>query len=245
MLALMATGPRAGSVGFGHGVTAWEYGLNQCVVIVDYLGRVIWPTGLLLDYGFPRTMTLREAAPCVAVVIVLIALTAVLLARRPRLGYPAAWFLIVLAPTSSVIPIATEVAAQRRVYLALAGLAVLAVTGGFALIRGVATRWADGPTLGGPKAGIGLVTAVAVALACVTWRRASLYHHPEVLWQQSVVAEPGNHRALTNLATTLAARGRYDQAATRLRQALGIAPDSTIAGDNLDTLLASGRGGDR
>ena len=234
LLALMATGPRAGSVGFGHGVTAWEYGLNQCVVIVGYLGRVMWPAGLLLDYGFPRTLTLREAAPCVAVVIALIAVTAVLLVRRPRLGYPAAWFLLVLAPTSSVIPIATEVAADRRVYLALAGLAVLAVTVGDRFIF----------RLG--KINLSPVVAtLALSLACVTWQRASLYQHPEVLWQQSVVAVPGNHRALTNLATALAARGRYDQAATRLRQALGIAPDSTTAGDNLDALLASGRGGDR
>ncbi len=242
LLALMVTGPRAGSVGFGHGVTAWEYGLNQCVVIVGYLGRVMWPAGLLLDYGFPRALTLREAAPFVAVVIALVALTAVLLVRRPRLGYPAAWFLIVLAPTSSVIPIATEVAADRRVYLALAGLAVLVVTVGdrFFFRLGKINL---SPVFTSP---VSLVCIAAVAsLACVTWQRASLYRHPEVLWQQSVAAVPGNHRALTNLATALAARGRYDQAATRLRQALGIAPDSTTAGDNLDALLASGRGGDR
>ena len=156
------------------------------------------------------------------------------------MGYPAAWFLIVLAPTSSVIPIATEVAAERRVYLALAGLAVLAVVlGGF-----IGDRFFQGRKVKLSPINLSPI-AVAVVLACVTWQRALLYREPVVLWQQSVVAVPGNHRALNNLAATLAARGRYDQAATRLRQALRIAPGSTTATDNLDALLASGGGGGR
>ena len=35
-------------------------------------------------------------------------------------GFPGAWFFLILAPTSSVLPIVTEVAAEHRMYLPLA-----------------------------------------------------------------------------------------------------------------------------
>ena len=87
--------------------------------------------------------------------------------------------------------------------------------------------------------------AVALALAVVTWHRATVYHDPVALWERSVEAVPDNHRALTNLATALAAQGEFDQAAERLRQALELEPASTTAAANLDALLATGAAGDR
>ncbi len=234
LLALMATGPRSGTVGFGLGVSAWQYGLNQCVSIVGYLRRAVWPGGLVLDYGFPRPLTIVDAAPWAAILAGLLAATGWLLLRRPRLGYPAAWFFAILAPTSSIVPIATEVAADRRVYLALAGPVVLAVVTGFAMMNRAK-----------PLARHLVVTAIALALGVATWHRAALYHDPVALWEQSVEAVPLNHRALTNLATALAAQGDFDQAAARLRQALQLEPASTTAAANLEALLATGSSGDR
>ena len=48
------------------------------------------------------------------------------------LGFLGAWVFITLSPTSSFVPIATEVGAERRMYLPMAALAVLFV---------VAVRW--------------------------------------------------------------------------------------------------------
>ncbi len=240
LLALMATGPRSGTVGFGLGVSAWQYGLNQCVSIVGYLRRAVWPGGLVLDYGFPRPLTILDAAPSAAILVGLLAGTVWLLLRRPRLGYPAAWFFAILAPTSSIVPIATEVAADRRVYLALAGPVVLAVVTGFAMMN--PAKPAESPK---PPARHLVVSTLALALGVVTWHRAALYRDPVALWEQSVEAVPLNHRALTNLATALAAQGDFDQAAARLRQALQLEPASTTAAENLEALLATGSRGDR
>ena len=44
-----------------------------------------------------------------------------MLARRPHVGFLGAWCFITLAPTSSIVPIATEVGAERRMYLAACG----------------------------------------------------------------------------------------------------------------------------
>ena len=48
---------------------------------------------------------------------------------RPPLGFPGAWFFLTLAPTSSILPIATEVGAERRMYLPLIALVGLAMVG--------------------------------------------------------------------------------------------------------------------
>lgn len=248
LLALSVGGPRSETVGFGHGVTAWQYGLNQCVVVVKYLGRVVWPDGLLLDYGFPVSLDLAEAAPWALGLLGLIGLTVVLLWRWPRLGYPAAWFFVVLAPTSSVVPIATEVAADRRVYVALAGLTVLAAVAGFAMLESVGRRLGGqgrrGPRFAVATALVALIVA-ATPLSIVTWRRAAMYREPATLWEQAVEAHPRNHRALTNLAVTLAAEGRYAEATVHMLRAAVIDPDSTITADNLAALLAAGASRDR
>ena len=245
LLALSVTGPRSETVGFGHGVTAWQYGLNQCVVVVEYLGRVVWPNGLLLDYGFPRTLTLAEAAPWALVLAGLVSLNAVVLVKWPRIGYPAAWFFVVLAPTSSIVPIATEVAADRRVYLALAGLAVLAAAGGAALVNAVGRHFGGQPLRRPALTGFALLTAATMCLSTVSWRRAAMYREPVTLWEQSVEARPHNHRALTNLAVVLASEGRYAEATVHMLRAAAIDPGSTITADNVAALLAAVAGRDR
>src|SRR5688500_12290270 len=59
LAALLLSGPR-GTVGFGAGVGAWTYLLNQAAMIVDYLRLTILPRALVLDYGVPRALTLTE-----------------------------------------------------------------------------------------------------------------------------------------------------------------------------------------
>jgi hypothetical protein len=54
LAAMMWGGPRASSVGFSTGVSAWTYLLNQPPMIVRYLRLTLWPTGLVLDYGMTR-----------------------------------------------------------------------------------------------------------------------------------------------------------------------------------------------
>ncbi len=240
LAALMTRGPRAETVGFGHGVSGWQYALNQCVVITHYLRLVVWPSPLVIDYGFPRPITAAQAAPYAIVVTGLVATAALWFLRRPASGFPAVWVFAVLAPTSSLVPIATEVAAERRMYLPLAGLVVLAVVG----VYGIAFRWpveaSPGRTrrpLTGAVLTIALLSAVA-GLSWTAWRRTMRYHRPLEIWALTVAAVPDNHRALTNYGIALAAAGRLDEAVRRLTEAVDVNPDSPRARYNLGLALA-------
>ena len=126
---LMASAPRQGAAGFSSGVSAWTYLLNQAVVITEYLRLSIWPRALVAFYGWPVPLTLGDVVPYAVFIAILLAVAVGALARAPTLGFLGAWFFVTLAPASSVVPIATEVGAERRMYLPLLALAVLAVVG--------------------------------------------------------------------------------------------------------------------
>jgi tetratricopeptide (TPR) repeat protein len=119
LAAQVAATPRANSAGFTTNVSVWTYLLNQAAIIVRYLRLVFWPVDLVINYGQPAAYTLREVLPQAVVVMALLSLTVAAFRWNTSLAFLGAWFFITLAPTSSVLPIATEVAAERRMYLPL------------------------------------------------------------------------------------------------------------------------------
>jgi tetratricopeptide (TPR) repeat protein len=126
---LMWSGPRMRSTGFSIGLSPWTYMLNQTVVISHYLLLTIWPRALVLMYGPTRPLTLGDVWPYALFITSLSVVASVALIKAPKLGFLGAWFFITLAPASSIVPILTEVGAERRMYLPLAALMVLAVVG--------------------------------------------------------------------------------------------------------------------
>ena len=112
-LAAVATS-RNKTVGFSSGVSAWTYLLNQTQMISQYLKLTIWPHALVIDYGVPRPYGLMDVLPQALLVVTLLIVTGIALVRSPMAGFLGAWFFITLAPTSSFIPIVSEVGAERR-----------------------------------------------------------------------------------------------------------------------------------
>jgi hypothetical protein len=161
LAALMASTPRT-SVGFAAGTDWLVYLWNQFEMIVRYLWLAIWPRDLVLDYGLPRPLAPGDVLPHAALVTALGVATIVALARRPMAGFLGAWFFLTLGPTSSIVPIATEVGAERRMYLPLMAIVVLAVVTIYKL------------TGGGRMARAGAVAA-CVALAAGTYARNREY----------------------------------------------------------------------
>ena len=102
------------------------YLLNQAVLVTRYLRLLIWPRGLVLGLRLPAHADARTGlAGCAG---------SGGAARRDRTcdpalagaaGFAGAWLFLVLAPTSSVVPIVTEVGAERRMYAAAIPLVAL------------------------------------------------------------------------------------------------------------------------
>jgi hypothetical protein len=140
LAAVLWSGPRIHSAGFSTDVSPWTYLLNQAAMITRYLWLAVWPRALVANYGWPRPLTLADVWPQALFLLALAGATVVALRRSPPIGFLGAWFFVTLAPTSSVIPIATEVGAERRMYLPLIPIVVLGVVGGY-LCWSLAERW--------------------------------------------------------------------------------------------------------
>jgi tetratricopeptide (TPR) repeat protein len=223
LAALMSSGPRIHSAGFSSGVSPWTYLLNQTIMIARYVWLAVWPSSLVLNYGVPLPLTLGEVLPYALIVVVLLVLTAIALGRRPALGFLGAWVFITLAPTSSFVPIATEVGAERRMYLplmALAVLAVIAVSRGIVLLATARSSRAERLTSSIFRwASASLLILASTALAAATISRNREYESSLSL-ARTVAERYPTSVAHHMLGAELSRTGRGDQALTELRLAL-------------------------
>src|SRR5208283_1829162 len=228
MLVMDSSG-RKGTVGVGLGMHWWEYALTQPYYLCRYLALSVWPSGLTLDYGTYLSRSVGEVAPYAAVVLLLLALTFVGLWREPPMGFCGLWFFLILAPTSSVVPITTQTGAEHRMYLPLAGLIGLGVVGGYTLWR---RTWQELPRR--LRAGSVLVLAVGVtALGARTVARNEEYRSEVSIWRTVVDRWPINPRAHNNLGFALARAGHTPEAIAQYEAALRLKPDYAEPHENL------------
>jgi tetratricopeptide (TPR) repeat protein len=233
---LHGSAPRGESVGLGLGVGPVTWLWNQQRMLATYLARALWPHPLVLDYGWPLPLGFADVWRESLVVMLWAGVALALWWRRPALGFPLVAGLVALAPSSSVVPIVTEVGAERRMYLPLAGMLLLAC----ALARALFARVAPSARAAS-AAGVALACALGLLLVGATRERNRDYASAERLWRSVLDARPDQPRALLNLGAALRAQGRADEADGYFRAALRAHPPYARAEVQL-ALLALDRG---
>ena len=234
---LMWSGPHRGTVGFSSGITSWVYLVNQIAVVAQYLQLSFWPQPLLLDYGWPNpNLQLADVVPQLLLLIAIATITAAIFVKAPKFGFLGIWFFLTLVPTSSVVPIVNEVAAERRMYLPLLGLVVAAVIGLHLMLQALQgvrrCNWVSlirFPT----------VAVVIVVLGVTTFLRNQDYDSRLSIWKSVIVQRPENARAYNNLGHAYAAEGAHAKAADYYRTAVELRPAYAQAHNNLGNALAA------
>jgi tetratricopeptide (TPR) repeat protein len=213
-----------------HQVPLLVWWMTQAKVLLVYLKLVVWPWPLSIHYAPVYLRTFAEAWPWIAAVATLAAVALALLWRRPAARVVAAAIVLLLAPTL-LVPLPKMMAAERRLYLPLAGVVTLAIVGGYGAVAG---RW--------PSASRRL-SAVATALlllgfSVVTVRRLAVYETPVTIWRDAVLHQPADPMAHYNLGVALVEEGRPpDEAIVHFEDTLRLDPEHTGALDNLGMLL--------
>lgn len=211
-------------------VTWWQYALLSCKSMAIYLRLCIWPAPLVFDYGMAVAPTWRQVIVGAVLVTALLGGVAWGLKRRSRLAFLGLWFLLLLAPTTSVIAIPTQPTAESRLYLPLMAAMVVVV---LSVRRFV------------PRLQAVVLAALACGFAALTIARNEDYRSELAIWAGSVAHVPASARAHANVAVALL-RTDGDRAVARreLETALRLDPGYAAANCNLGQLLLE-MGGDR
>ncbi len=224
-------------------MSTFDYLKIQAEVLVHYLRLSAWPDLLSIDYTWPERSMLLSVWPQALVILLLLSATVFWLVRRSPAAFAGAWFFAILAPTSSFLALPTEIAAERRMYAPLMGLVALVVLGGYRLVVRLEERL---PVARRVAPRLAATAVLALVMAGEMWRtlaRNEDFKDPIRLWSDVTERQPGNRRALYNLAYEQAIRGQ-DQAATEsYQQILRIDPNEPDAWNGLAAIRM--KAGDR
>lgn len=223
------------SVGFAsQSASAWDYLATQSRVIPHYLRLALLPIGQCFDYGWRIDRIGAQHLPTLAA-MGLLALGSLVAAWRGHwLGFIGVACFGILAPTSSIVPLA-DAAVEHRMYLPLAGVLVVLVATCHTLLRRIAmTR--TSPMLAA-RLGPIIALGVALVLTAMTIQRNAIYHSRTALWQSVLALRPDNPRAHSNLGKALRLEGASDEAIAHLHEALRLEPNYAMASYNLGAEL--------
>jgi tetratricopeptide (TPR) repeat protein/4-amino-4-deoxy-L-arabinose transferase-like glycosyltransferase len=217
------------------GIPPLQYALLESVAILRYLRLAFWPHPLCLDrgwgYHWQEMASAGDVLPDVIVVVALLAGTVRAWNRKPALGFLGIWFFLILAPTSSFIPLGDPIA-EHRMYLPLAAVVTGVVVAVFVLGKRLLSKQ-SGSVLGWMACGFAVV-----ALAVLTIQRNRDYISDIAIWDDTVAKCPQNPRAHQNLGFALSQIGKFQEAIEQYEQALRIKPDYAEAHRNLGIALS-------
>ncbi|HVS39546.1 MAG TPA: tetratricopeptide repeat protein [Gemmataceae bacterium] len=177
---------------------------NALISYVSYIGKTIWPAGLVCYYPFPKEIRGQHLSLFEAVMagLLLLAITIVAAAaarRKPYLIVGWLWFLGTLAPVIGLIQVLGDYSmADRFTYIPLIGLFI-------------AGTWAAADWL--PRAGVrpwlSAAAAVVVLAACAvgTWQQVGYWHDSLALWQHALDVNANNYLAYNNIGCVRIAEG--------------------------------------
>lgn len=235
---LSTTNPGA-HLGFGyHEITPVEYALTQFGVIAHYIQLAVWPGSLCLDHTWPVATT--SILPPALLVVFLVTVSFWGIMRRSWLGFLGGCFFLILAPTSSIVPI-KDTLFEHRMYLPLAVVVALVVVCAHRLLELLAggLSWSRQT-----KRLIVAITVIGllVTLSVGTVRRNRDYQGLIAMWTDVTTKIPHNARAFEHLGTANMMRGKPAEAIVAYTNAVEIDTNYTSAHSNLaNVLLESGR----
>jgi cytochrome c-type biogenesis protein CcmH/NrfG len=208
--------------------------LTQTIVIWRYIGLLIWPSGQSIMHGVHRVTSVADPVALVASAGLATVCVVAFRVRRqlPVVAFGLLWFLIVLAPSSSVVTL-VEGMAEHRVYLASAGI--------FIAIAGLGMTAVKAPRRGtaAVPAKYMVATAALITLLCaLTVMRNRVWGSPILLWGEAALHAEGMWEPHYALADSLRESGDCGAAVPEYRKVVELSPSHRDAYVNLGICLA-------
>lgn len=189
-----------------------------------YLWKSVWPADHALLYELPGKFVAGERRWAIAALAVLVLGVAGVIAsqRRRGLGVAIMAYCVLIAPVLGLAQSGIQLVAERYSYLALIPL-------GMAMAVGIAgaghapmqARWARVLS----RVGCGVVLALCVVLAGLTWKQCYVWHETRQLWEQAIRSGAKGPIIHNFLARAMEKTEQYDDAMVEYQRSLDADPN--------------------
>jgi tetratricopeptide (TPR) repeat protein len=203
----------ASTAGFGIKEFTWyQYFFTQCRALFVYIGMFVLPVNLTADWDFPISRTILDRGAIFGLLALLALAAAAWRFRRrfPLASYGYFVFLLLMSPTSSILPI-KDLIAERRLYFSMFGLLLI-------LVDVLSRLKVDRRRLAAA------CLIVVLAAAGATRARAAVWADAVSLWEDTVRHSPNKRRAHFQLAFAYFQQARYNQALEEFQKTAGLGP---------------------
>jgi Flp pilus assembly protein TadD len=230
----VASGERGDSVGLGHAdvVGVADYLRTQMIAVPIYLRLTFVPWPLIFDYHDGVVVRHWQEVWLPGVLLMsLLGLCIHSCSKRRVAGFLGLAVAVILAPSSSLVPLAGEFIAEHRMVLPLAPLLALVVLFANRLLRPSKAR--------APWLAPALLALVLAGLSATTIARNRDYRSALVLWQDTTKKRPANSRAWNQLGLAQRDEGQAAAAEASFSESIRLEPRVGMAQFNLGNLLVS------
>jgi len=208
---------------------------NAIVSYVRYIGKAVWPSHLAIFY--PHSEGLLNPWQVAGASVLLLAITALVVAGRRRRYFLVGWFwfLGALIPMIGFLQVGAQAMADRYAYLSFIGLFLM-------ICWGVADFQSNGHTTDaswrqeGQTSATWLAVAglaILLALAAAAHRQLWYWRDSVALWEHAAEVTDGNWMAEDFLGELMIELGKPDQALTHYKRALAIDSNDPISNINV------------
>jgi Flp pilus assembly protein TadD len=204
---------KGSNAGFSfEGFTWYQYLFTEFRAFFVYVRLLIAPFGQSADYDFPVSHTLfQHGAIIYGIALIALAVLAFIYRKRfPVASYGFFLTLILLAPTSSFIPIRDPLA-ERRLYLPFIGIVLIVAE----WTR--RARWRQSEWLG--------ACGILLVFAAFSYQRNCVWVDMQSLWADAYAQNPRNVRAAMGLADGYVMKGQCAEALPYFQKAAGLQRD--------------------
>ncbi|HYC57172.1 MAG TPA: tetratricopeptide repeat protein [Candidatus Binatia bacterium] len=223
-----------------EGITPLDYLSTQFGVVVYYLRMVLWPDRLCFDCGYQGPWPVLQSplgdsvlVPAL-ILVALFGLGAALWRSYPPLLFAVLGSAFVLAPSSSIVPLA-DFYVEHRMYLAIALMALALVPAAYQLTTALTERMSMEADVA-RTVRLGLAVVVCAVLGLLTLQRNNVYADKLLLMQDTLSKAPNSERVQYNIANEYGRRGDNEKAEAHYKEAIRIAPGIVRGYMNLGSL---------
>ena len=183
--------------------------LQSKIIVFYYLTKFIFPFNLNVDIGFPFTEFSTDWKILFSVLLIICITLVIIKWGNLWIKLGLAWFLLSIAPTSSIIPL-NDLAVEHRMYLPMS-LGLCLITGWFISRSKKTTK---------------LCSFIFIVIICgiLVEKRNQTWANEIALWSDSVIKNPNSPRVHNNLGKAYYEAGKLKIARSHLEKSVSSIP---------------------